>query len=1283
MDKLKGAIGLGKTKPNPEHANTAPPEPTAGQSTKAAPSEQAASQSSVLNTKKSASVADNAAPAVSLGNASAPTAPTPDPAPEQAPDPIPEPALAPADPEKITVDNLWKLAYKSLKTRDPDLVTSYETRLNDQSDDPKPQPIATEKLSDVNFIKSKVETLEEQREDDRWQITLWKEPIVLRGLAEKLVKVAIWSDTIVKEALSTQPHAALAWCGATMLLPLLGEAMGQHSNLVKGFHDMAQEQIYWQLCDKTSLQGTNEDEKYQDFLGNIVELYSLILEYQAKAICHLCKGQLYRAWADLTESDWTNDAKNITEASEKCKGPLTQIHHDQTMKKFDAEIQLMSESKEAMDNIFKLLTVLSEKQEIQYQDEKATSYLKDLESEYEAFKNESTKGNTRVEGTCEWLFKDEKFNTWRRQNDSAVLWVAAGPGRGKTILSSSLIDERRLSFNITTSMICHFFFKDGDKRRNDSTQALRAILHQIYIQDPTGQLIGLAMKNGKPPGRQITSDFEKLWAILQGCVESPHSGEIIILIDALDECVLSGQKKFLKALKKLYATPEARSSASKLKFIITSRPDSNFSDFCSQTLGPFPNPAYIPIHGDDKSTEIGVEIERVIKERLNDLAISWQPKVKNEVRKRLINNKDRTYLWLDLVFEEIEAKRTYFGGPGTFEDHMKEINNLPEGVPDAYGKALDRSEDQNACRALLQIILAATRPLSVIEANYALKMATHAAGYESHQALYDKLFSTFDNVVRSITGGIINVYDGKVSFLHQTVKEFLTIAPKEEDPTRSKWQGSLSTSVSHVTLATACVDYLLLPEFNEQLKIETMSRSLRQLFVGRTSEVVQHSFSSQVKAFPFLLYASRNWAYHYSKQVEESAIQALDKAKTLCDVLNPKGNAWTNLYGPYVSSQKPNYDEFQIMGPILVASTIGLTVVVKHLLTGHEDLVNNLDSRSRCALSAALEGEQEEVVKYLMTLDNVDVNIGADYNESPFSIACYSGYDQIVDTMIKRGKPDTTAIDVSLLTPLLSACFAGCHQVVDVLLKSDLDLEFKNEYGQTALMLACDGGSPETVNTILDWKDVLGPDKIDVNERNHRGQTALVGTVEKRNLQILNTLLKCRDVDVNLPDLSTGKTPLMTAVNACKLMTRKIIADDERALAFGLNELKLVSTLLEVKEIGIGLEDYTESTALTYALGDWRGDTLLTTAGLICYADGFDLDAEFSDNVSLLKTMRQIISSDITSAEMRRFRADLEEKRASMQRAGDTTIKPGSISAMIEPIWMKVRALRLKPLQRE
>lgn len=106
-----------------------------------------------------------------------------------------------------------------------------------------------------------------------------------------------------------------------------------------------------------------------------------------------------------------------------------------------------------------------------------------------------------------------------------------------------------------------------------NTNALCAILHQLFTHDPTGNLIGLALPSHKNYGKNLPQNFSELWRILEKWARSSGTGEIVCILDALDECEKKSRKELIDKLKDLYCQPYHIShSSSRLKFLITSRP---------------------------------------------------------------------------------------------------------------------------------------------------------------------------------------------------------------------------------------------------------------------------------------------------------------------------------------------------------------------------------------------------------------------------------------------------------------------------------------------------------------------------------------------------------------------------------------------------------------------------------------------------------------------------------------------------------------------------------------
>lgn len=108
----------------------------------------------------------------------------------------------------------WLRAYNILQTREPELLGDYEKHLASL----QPDTAAGPNLSNSQMVKSVVNQLLDKREKKQWQISLSGHNINVREHCERLIKFVLWTDPVVKSAVSTQPYAALAWSGISLLL---------------------------------------------------------------------------------------------------------------------------------------------------------------------------------------------------------------------------------------------------------------------------------------------------------------------------------------------------------------------------------------------------------------------------------------------------------------------------------------------------------------------------------------------------------------------------------------------------------------------------------------------------------------------------------------------------------------------------------------------------------------------------------------------------------------------------------------------------------------------------------------------------------------------------------------------------------------------------------------------------------------------------------------------------------------------------------------------------------
>lgn len=114
-------------------------------------------------------------------------------------------------------EQLWSKAYLVFAEKNPDLAKDYRRHIAGDEDGPdslSPPP-------SIEALENKTTQLIDAREAKQWNISIsGKNSINVRSQVEKLAKFLTWSNGIVKDALSSQPYAALAWSGVSLLIPV-------------------------------------------------------------------------------------------------------------------------------------------------------------------------------------------------------------------------------------------------------------------------------------------------------------------------------------------------------------------------------------------------------------------------------------------------------------------------------------------------------------------------------------------------------------------------------------------------------------------------------------------------------------------------------------------------------------------------------------------------------------------------------------------------------------------------------------------------------------------------------------------------------------------------------------------------------------------------------------------------------------------------------------------------------------------------------------------------------
>src|SRR5277367_4201872 len=667
------------------------------------------------------------------------------------------------------------------------------------------------------------------------------------------------------------------------------------------------------------------------------------------------------------------------------------------------------------------------------------------------YRDRKDRNPDRIQGTCEWFVAHELFRDWQESKSSRMLWVSADPGCGKSVLAKYLVDSVLATTESRTT--CYFFFKDDFEDQKSIVSALCCILRQLFLQKRM-LLSEMILERFEIDEEKFASSFGELWDALVSAAEDKNAGEIVCLLDAIDECENSGRSQLTQALCKLYGT---RGSFN-LKFLLTSRPYGGIR----RGFQPLEIPGLPVIHlsgeSDVEMEKISREIDLFIEARVQ--SIKAQLKLRHNEQEllllELMRVPNRTYLWvhltLNLIESDIDIDKTGI---------VKATFHLPKSVDEAFERILSKSRNFKKAKRLLHIIVAAARPLTLKEMSVALALRGNHHSYGDLD-LDLKSEERFRENIRDLCGLFVTIIGSRIYLLHQTAKEFLVqnnLANHPKSVQRDfKWKYSLRPQESHRILAEICIWHLLFREF------ETHPLNANRM--------LSHYVDSHI----FLDYSAKHWTVHFheSHVKVDGVIQSLLK---ICDAGSSRCLTWFRIY--WIST----YTDFpKNFTNLMIASYFGLGEVVKHLLQMDGIDLNSKDgTNGRSALSWAAGNGFDVIVKLLikgtrsslMGIIHLPFGEGAKvdsvdrYGRTPLSYAAWNGHVDIVKLLLKAGaRVDST--DEIGGTPLSYAIYNGHEAVVKLLLKSGTQVYSKDNIGKTLLLSAAEKGHEAVVKQLLE-----------------------------------------------------------------------------------------------------------------------------------------------------------------------------------------------------------------------
>ena len=391
------------------------------------------------------------------------------------------------------------------------------------------------------------------------------------------------------------------------------------------------------------------------------------------------------------------------------------------------------------------------------------------------YNHETVFNQARRKGASNWLFETNEYREWKSSSSSSVLLCSGIVGAGKTVLSSSVVEELVVNKGADTSV--GYFFCSYDDFVSLKAQAITGSLARQFL----GGVPAKDFNKLDPDVGGMSFNIQQLVSHMLGLL-APNK-QYMIILDGLDECELHQAHLLFQALQSLLT-----SSTQVFKLFWTGR-----SDFVEKASHQLHSHFHVRISQSHSGSEISRFIEFALDEALEDgrlqlrdprIIVQIQDALEREACEMLVvfttllvsfvTDKLR-FLWVTFQIDSICRENTD-------EGILKALENLPKDLPTTYRRILRRLRDTGLTDPLMgkkvfEIVSAARRPLTLEELREAISIDPGDTKWTTAKLVNDMMKAL------DCCGSLVVVDEelSTVHFAHSSVKRHLENSPNPLD----------------------------------------------------------------------------------------------------------------------------------------------------------------------------------------------------------------------------------------------------------------------------------------------------------------------------------------------------------------------------------------------------------------------------------------------------------------------------------------------------------------------
>ncbi|KAJ0414709.1 hypothetical protein BJY00DRAFT_318549 [Aspergillus carlsbadensis] len=436
----------------------------------------------------------------------------------------------------LDLKGIWKEAYDKLQNEEPRLIEAFEKDLQQCSSNHHQGPAS---LSDI--VQDKISNIERSR----WKVTVAGKEVTVRDEVLRIVNAIVSVKESITTAVTTEPHAALAWAGILLVLNPLARALTQDDNAVQGLEKVCGIMIRYAVVETThiSVSAAKTDDAVETLIcsvkANIVSLYAEILRYQIRIVHQFSQPTLARFLKALGVSgDWGQNLVSILEIDNALIKDLAVL-----------DSQLLTRIKGVMEAGFAVSHAMLTKVLDETKAAKQRSLIDALPfvgdavfDSYEDRDKARCLAGTQVNAL-------QQIQAWVDDvRAPPIFWLNGQAGTGKSTISRTVAHEgfsgRRCGDKSPLSSDTHFaasfFFNYRQPARRNARRLFTTLSRSLanVLPDIQGHLSEAIQRYPDVATANPTSQWNHLimGPLTKLDTEIAAPVRLIIVIDALDEC---------------------------------------------------------------------------------------------------------------------------------------------------------------------------------------------------------------------------------------------------------------------------------------------------------------------------------------------------------------------------------------------------------------------------------------------------------------------------------------------------------------------------------------------------------------------------------------------------------------------------------------------------------------------------------------------------------------------------------------------------------------------------